>query len=187
MNQNHESSADTQWPRWEVLKQDTPKKPHQAVGSVHAGDAEHALLTARNVFVRRPSAVSLWVVPAEAIFSVTAQALTQRPELARATNDGNVSDYLIFCKTGHRRSMTFVEHVGEISARCPGGALERALATYPQEDAVTWWVVPKDAIICSDEKDVESWFAPAETKTYKQQSAYGQIGTHPSERKHEVR
>lgn len=27
---------DTQWPRWEVFKQDTPHKPHQAVGSVHA-------------------------------------------------------------------------------------------------------------------------------------------------------
>ena len=43
---------DTQWPRWEVFKQDTPKKPHQAVGTVHATDPEHALLTARNVFAR---------------------------------------------------------------------------------------------------------------------------------------
>ena len=67
--------SDSQWPRWEVFKQDTLSKPYQAVGSVHAADPEHALLNARNVFVRRPQAVSLWVAPADTIFSMTEEEL----------------------------------------------------------------------------------------------------------------
>jgi ring-1,2-phenylacetyl-CoA epoxidase subunit PaaB len=41
--------------------------PHEHAGSVHATDAEHALQNARDVYARRGEAVSLWVVPAEAI------------------------------------------------------------------------------------------------------------------------
>ena len=46
----------TEWPRFEVIKQDTERSLPQMVGSVHATDPEHALLVARHVFVRRPSA-----------------------------------------------------------------------------------------------------------------------------------
>ena len=69
--------TDTQWPRYEVFKQDKPGKPHEAVGSVHAPDAEMAMLNARNVFVRRPSAVSLWVVAADVIRTVALEATLQ--------------------------------------------------------------------------------------------------------------
>ncbi len=171
--------VDTQWPRWEVFKQDTPKKPHQAVGSVHAADAEHALLTARNVFARRPSAVSLWVVPAAAVFSVTAEELEKGSSPQAQPPASTPRTYLVFCKTGHRRSMTFVDHVGEVVATSPQDALERVLTTFENEDAVTWWLVPAHALTRSHDADVESWFAPAKTKTYKQQSAYGLVGTHP--------
>jgi ring-1,2-phenylacetyl-CoA epoxidase subunit PaaB len=64
MSTNHH---DSQWPRYEVFKQDRPGRPHQNVGSVHAPDAELALQNARDVFARRPSCHSLWVVPAEVI------------------------------------------------------------------------------------------------------------------------
>ena len=173
---------DTQWPRWEVFKQDSPEKPHQAVGSVHATDAEHALLTARNVFARRPNAVSLWVVPASAVFSVTAEELagsSQKPP----TSLSEPQTYLVFRKTGHRRSMAFVDHIGEVQATSSRDALTQALTTFKDEDAVTWWLVPESAVTRSDDAAVESWFAPAKTKTYKQQSAYGLVGTHPGEAK----
>lgn len=183
MEQNLNQALDTQWPRWEVFKQDSAKKPHQAVGSVHAGDAEHALLTARNVFARRPNAVSMWVVPAEVIFSVTAEELTKTPDIVNREEGDVKTSYLVFQKRGHRRSMTFVEHVGEVEAISPEQALRKTLETFPQDDVVTWWMVPKAAVVQSDEGDVESWFEPAKTKTFKQQSAYGQVGTHPSERK----
>jgi ring-1,2-phenylacetyl-CoA epoxidase subunit PaaB len=67
--------TDTQWPRFQVLLQEAEGKPHQDVGSVHAPDAEFALLNARDVFARRPACISMWVVPVEAIFSKTAEEL----------------------------------------------------------------------------------------------------------------
>src|SRR5690606_10476173 len=82
--------SDTQWPRWEVFKQDAPNRPHQAVGSVHATDPEHALVTARNVFARRPAAVSMWVAPADAIFSRTLEQLEADP--ARTGSDDRPAD-----------------------------------------------------------------------------------------------
>lgn len=40
---------------------------HRHVGSLHASDAEMALLNARDVYTRRKEGVSIWVVEAEAI------------------------------------------------------------------------------------------------------------------------
>jgi len=56
----------TQWPRYEVFKQDKPNKPYEAIGTVHAPDGELALFHARNVHVRRPACHGLWVVSEEA-------------------------------------------------------------------------------------------------------------------------
>ncbi len=172
------SYPDTQWPRWEVFKQDTPKKPHQAVGSVHAGDPEHALLTARNVFVRRPSAVSLWIAPEQAIFSATQEELeaVRGPwplEEAEPRATGHEPQtFLVFAKTSHKRAMTFVDHLGEVRATSPQEGLKRALESF-QSGALAWWLIPESAIVKSDVEDAESWFEPAKDKTYKQQSSYG--------------
>jgi ring-1,2-phenylacetyl-CoA epoxidase subunit PaaB len=174
---------DTQWPRWEVFKQDTPSKPHQAVGSVHAADPEHALLTARNVFARRPQAVSMWVAPASAIFSVTKEELAQRPTPnAEREARAAISEYLIFRKTSHKRSMTFVDYVGELEATSPEHALKLAQERFTDAEALAWWIVPASSVTKSEEspETVESWFAPAKDKTYKQQSYYGVVGSHAS-------
>ena len=181
---------ETQWPRWEVFKQDTPSKPHQAVGSVHAADPEHALLTARNVFVRRPQAVSLWVARAEDVYAWTKEELAER--LPRQVEDGGTSSplsstnkYLVFRKTSHKRSMTFVDHVGEVEARTPEEALEQARALFTDSEALTWWIVPAHKVYHSDpsQETVESWFAPAKDKTYKQQQYYATVGSHISKHK----
>ena len=58
-----------------MFKQDAAGKVHQAVGSVHATDPEHALFTARSVFARRPAAVSLWAVREHDICSMTREEL----------------------------------------------------------------------------------------------------------------
>ncbi len=52
---------------WEVFTQPKTGAPHEHAGSLHAPDAETALQNARDVYTRRGEAVSLWVVPAEAI------------------------------------------------------------------------------------------------------------------------
>jgi ring-1,2-phenylacetyl-CoA epoxidase subunit PaaB len=157
--------------RWIVFKQDTERKPHQMVGSVHAGDAETALLEARTVFARRPKVHSLWVAPDDAVVAMTQEQLVNfEPPLA----DGVAEPWHVFCKTSQRRSMTFVDWVGEVAADSAESAIQAAINSLQEDQTVwTWVVVPDRAILRSDDHDIESWFAPAETKTYKQQSQYG--------------
>lgn len=57
----------TQWPLWEVFTQKKSGEPHEHAGSLHAPDKEMALQNARDVYSRRNEAISIWVVPAEAI------------------------------------------------------------------------------------------------------------------------
>lgn len=169
--------------RWEVFKQDTAQKPHQAVGSVHAADAQHALVTAAHVFARRPQAHSLWVVRADEIYSRTAQELvgggpTPATTEAGATQQGCTPPlaFHVFRKSSHRRSMTFVDHVGTFEAAMPAAALQLAVtATAGEGEALAWWVVPTTAVTASSPEDTASWFDPAHDKTYKQQSAYGTL------------
>lgn len=166
----------TEWPRWEVMKQDAPGKAHQMVGSVHAVDAEQALLNARHVFVRRPSAVSLWVAPAVAFAHASAEGETPQPEAAAEEEQ----TWLVFGKASQRRSMVYGDFLGQVEAAGPQAALEAAQAAYP--DTLAWWVVPAEAVAKSDDDPgtVASWFEPAKEKTYRQQSQYGVVGRHVS-------
>ena len=58
---------DTQWRVFEVFHQSTRGEPHVHVGSVHAPDAETAVLLAKEQFSRRQACVNIWVVPADAV------------------------------------------------------------------------------------------------------------------------
>jgi len=162
--------------RWEVFKKDAPGKPHQAVGSVHGADPEHALLNARHVFGRRPAAVSVWVVPADRVLARTAEELAaEGPPRAAGGDAGQARRFHVFRKSSHRRSMTFVDHVGDVDAVSHEAALAAAIAADGPEPALAWWVVAADDVTRSDPEDAPSWFEPARDKTYKQQSAYGTV------------
>lgn len=169
--------SDTQWPRYEVFKQDNPKKRHESVGTVHAPDAEMALLNARDVFVRRPSAVSIWVVPATSIFAITAEEMALNPDWHKEIIPADTprQTFCIFTKQSQRRSMTYVEHVGEVVASTAVQAIHQALNNddLADGDVFVWWAVAKTAVTRSEDDDVESMFAPAKTKTYRQQTHYG--------------
>ncbi|MFC6592135.1 phenylacetic acid degradation protein [Deinococcus lacus] len=171
---------DTQWPRWEIFKRDTEKRPFQAVGTVHAGDPEHALLTARNVFVRRPAAVALWAVREEDIVTATPESVAAGEAV---TARGGADTYHVGVKASHKRSMTFVDLVGTVQAADPAEALALARAEHPQ--AAAWLVFPESAVVRApeDEETIESWFEPAKEKTYKQQQYYGVVGRHIGEYK----
>lgn len=75
--------TDTQGRIFEVFHQQTRGEPHVYVGSVHAPDAEMALLLAKEQFARRQACVNLWVVPAAAI---TASAYEDADMFERATD-----------------------------------------------------------------------------------------------------
>lgn len=145
---------------------------------MHATDPEHALLVARNVFVRRPSAVSLWVAPADRVLTVTQEELQGgRREEASAAKDAQ--RFQVFCKTSHKQSLAFADHQGEVRARSPWEALARAQETFAVATPLAWMIVPEDAIVRTRDEDAPSWFDPARTKTYKQQSAYGTVSAAP--------
>lgn len=61
------STANNEWPVWEVFVQTKSGLPHKHCGSVHAPDKEMALQNARDVYSRRSEGTNIWVVPASAI------------------------------------------------------------------------------------------------------------------------
>ena len=52
----------SEWPLWEVFIRQRRGLSHVHVGSLHAADAETALMSARDVYTRRVGGVSIWVV-----------------------------------------------------------------------------------------------------------------------------
>lgn len=67
-NSNHKSD---QGDLWEVFIQANPGIPHKHAGSLHAPDAEIALLNARDVYSRRNEGMNIWVVKSNAIVAST--------------------------------------------------------------------------------------------------------------------
>ncbi|MGQ0849932.1 MAG: 1,2-phenylacetyl-CoA epoxidase subunit PaaB [Actinomycetota bacterium] len=61
------SETESLWPLWEVFIRQKRGLSHVHVGSLHAPDAETALLSARDVYTRRVEGVSIWVTASSAI------------------------------------------------------------------------------------------------------------------------
>lgn len=158
---------DNQWPRFEVFKQDKPGQPHRNVGTVHAPDAELALSNARDVFSRRPACHSLWVVPAAAILARTVEELAA----ARPDSEAGGEQYAVFQKRSQRQAMTYVDYVGAVAAGSAEGALAAALAEFPDEDALVWWVCRSDTIGRSEAADAPL-FAVAAGKKFRMPNQY---------------
>jgi len=167
--------TDTQWPRYEVFEQVSEDQPHQNTNSIHAPDGEMALMNARDVFVRRPYCVSMWVVPADKIFSKTAQELAD-PDWATNSEIESVSTstepYYVFQKLKHRGSQTYI---GIVEAQSPIEALQHALAVYSEGNPLAWWVFPARFVTKSEPDDIESMFDPSLDKTFRDQSEYHTI------------
>jgi ring-1,2-phenylacetyl-CoA epoxidase subunit PaaB len=53
-----------EWPLWEIFVRGQHGMSHRHVGSLHAPDAEAAILNARDVYTRRNEGVSIWAVEA---------------------------------------------------------------------------------------------------------------------------
>ena len=165
-----------QWPRYEVFKQDRPDGPFRNVGSVHSPDAELALMTARDVFARRPSCVALWVVPDAAILRRTAEELAGEQESEDAGDIVNSNQYAVFSKQSQRQTMTYVDYVGEVAARSPEEALRSAVAAYEEILGIVWWACPADAITRSDPADLPG-LEVATSKLFRMPNQYRTVFT----------
>lgn len=163
---------DTQWPRYVVFHQPRQGAPHEYAGSVHAPDAELALMNARDVFVRRPDCVSLWVVRADKIFSKTAEELALDAAWLDAPVDTSADseEYRICKKIGHKG----ISHVvGSVLAASPPQALKTAIHHFPEPEPLVWWVFPTAAICSTDPEDSETLFGHAWSKTaFRDQSEF---------------
>ena len=164
--------SDTQWLRYEVFEKERLDLPHRNAGSVHAPDDEMALENARDVFVRRPNCLSLWVVAAKQIFSKTVEELAADSSWRNAPLSEASEAYLVFQKQGQRQAETFVNHVGEVEARSPQEALSKALEKFNNEHVFVWWVCPSRAVTRSEDADSDSMFQPARDKEYRQPNFY---------------
>ncbi|UCG23857.1 MAG: phenylacetic acid degradation protein [Chloroflexota bacterium] len=162
--------SDNQWPRYEVFVQERANRPHQNAGSVHAPDAEMALQNARDLFVRRPQCLSLWVVPAETILARSRQELDIGGPAGTA--EGELETYYVFRKTSQRNTMTYVAHSGQVEAASAEEALANARRQFGDEETYIWWVCPERAITRSAEDDLASMFAPAADKAYRMPQDY---------------
>ncbi|HJW89457.1 MAG TPA: hypothetical protein VJ436_02325 [Anaerolineales bacterium] len=169
--------GDTQLPRYQVFLQEKTGEPYQDVGSVHAADPEMALQNARDVFVRRPECAGLWVIPAEAIYSRTAQELElekravekagMKPENGPAAGeqDARAECYYIFIKSKSAGTQTLV---GEVLARSPRTALDQARGTLSiRRPPFAWWVLPASRVVASQPEDADSMFTPAFSKPFR--------------------
>ncbi len=163
------TARDTQWPRYQVFHQEGPDRPHINSGSVHATDAEMALQNARDVFARRPDCVSLWVVPAADIHSITADELERMGLPEQKNPDGEPGTYQVFLKEIQVGSLA---HVGSVQAASPAEALTAALGDYGKPNGIVWWVVPDASIARTDPNEIDSLFQPAAGKLYRDQSFY---------------
>jgi ring-1,2-phenylacetyl-CoA epoxidase subunit PaaB len=157
--------TDTQWPRFYVFKQDTADSPYLNCGSVHASDGEMALLNARDVFVRRPDCVSLWVAPASHVKEVTVEGLEA---LESPGTSGQEQAYEVFTKSASKGQHA---RVGQVVARSPADALRKASEAF-NGDSWVWMVVPTSTIVASPEDEGPAWFEAARDKPFRHQSFY---------------
>lgn len=147
---------DTQWPRYVVFQQDAPGAPYHDDGSVHAPDAELALLNARDVFTRRPSCIGLWIVRADRIFARTAEELAADPAWAdQPSSSGEAEPYTVFQKRDHKGVHA---SVGELLAASPEDALRQALRQFADARVLVWWVCATRAITRSSREDLDGLF-----------------------------
>lgn len=153
-----------------VFLQEAPGQPFVHNGTVHAPDIEMAMQNARDVFVRRPEAAALWVVPAEEIYSRTREELANQPagEPSDQPTSG-LEDYYVFGKLTEQAQAS---ELGEVIAPSSTEALQAALEKFKDKAVLRWYIFPASAVGKSDPADAASMFAPARDKTYKDQAEY---------------
>lgn len=162
--------TDTQWPRYMVFQQTESDDPFVHNGTVHAPDAEMALLNARDVFARRPQAYAMWVVPAELVFSKTQEELADENWVFDIrVSEEELRKYHVFGKLNHQMQL---KHMGTVEAHSRGLAIREALTKFKDQEVFMWWVFPADSVHSSEVDDVASMFIPFEEHAFKNQAEY---------------
>ncbi len=155
------------WPRWEAFVRQRGGLAHVHSESVHAVDAETALLNARDVYLRRVEGVSLWVVPAAAISVWDSD--NPVPSVASEPQDEPVL-WEVFVR--HRRGLAHV-HAGSLYATSAADVISKACAVFvTRDEGVSVWVLPSATVHAADPVDAEALFSPFADKGYRYPTYY---------------
>ena len=155
------------WPRWEAFVRQNGGLAHIYSESVHAPDAETALLNARDAYLRRVEGVSLWVAPASAV-SVWESDVAKEAEIDSTGTEPALWEVFV----RHRRGLAHV-HAGSLQAAGPNDALAKARRAYlPRDEGVSVWAIPSTAIYAADPDEAEALFAPFSDKEYRYPTYY---------------
>jgi ring-1,2-phenylacetyl-CoA epoxidase subunit PaaB len=155
------------WPRWEAFVRQNGGLAHVHSESVHAPDAETALLNARDTYLRRVEGVSLWVIPADKMSDWDSDNPNPAPKDITA---GPAALWEVFVR--HRRGLAHV-HAGSITATGPYDAVEKARPVYVTRDkGVNVWVAPAAYVNAADPTDAGALFEPFADKDYRYPTAY---------------
>ena len=155
------------WPRWEAFVRQNGGLAHVYSESVHAADAETALLNARDAYLRRVEGVSLWVIPAERITQWDSSTEDAAPE---DIAPGPSALWEVFVR--HRRGLAHV-HAGSLVATGPYEAIAKARNVYVARDTgVNIWVAPASSVTAADPTEAEALFEPFADKDYRYPTYY---------------
>jgi ring-1,2-phenylacetyl-CoA epoxidase subunit PaaB len=159
--------ADTQWPRYLVFEQPDDGSAFILAGSVHAPDGEMALLVARDTFARRPKRTAMWVARADRVSSRTREQLLADPEVEPA--GAGDRRYQVFAKRSHRGVH---EHMGEVAAPDPEGAIRSAAGGAGGDGVIVWLAVSESDLRRSEPADREVLYASSPGKPFRHESEY---------------
>jgi ring-1,2-phenylacetyl-CoA epoxidase subunit PaaB len=155
------------WPRWEAFVRQNGGLAHVHSESVHAPDAETALLNARDTYLRRVEGVSLWVIPADKMSDWDSASPDPAPKDIAAQP---AALWEVFVR--HRRGLAHV-HAGSITATGPYNAVEKARPVYvTRDEGVNVWVAPSAYVHAADPADAGALFEPFADKDYRYPTAY---------------
>jgi len=155
------------WPRWETFVRQAGGLSHVYSESVHAADAESALLNARDTYLRRVEGVSLWVMPAAEVHEWDSD---NENDTAGEEAAGTSALWEVFVR--HRRGLAHI-HAGSLAATSPADALQKARKVYiTRDEGVNVWVVPASAVYAADPAEAEALFEPFADKGYRYPTFY---------------
>jgi ring-1,2-phenylacetyl-CoA epoxidase subunit PaaB len=159
--------SDTQWPRYMVFQKEKAGEPFLHNGTVHAPDAEMAMLNARDVFARRPEATAMWVVPADVIFTQTREELSKADE--QIVSNAAQVEFHVFAKFSEQSQC---QQVSRVQAGSAEAAVRVAIGHFADKRPLWWWVFPVTAVTESLPGDAGSMFAAGRDRTFTDQAEY---------------
>ncbi|WP_227105325.1 hypothetical protein [Chromobacterium rhizoryzae] len=144
------------WPRFEVFVLGRNALQYKHSSSLHAADARHALLLARDIYFRRQEGISLWVAPSA--------RLSENGEPPSATAAEAPQQYEVFLQL--KPGLDHL-HVASLLAASASQALERAERAFGEFPPGAVWALPSAALSCSEPDEREMLFEPMASKTYR--------------------